>query len=86
MNRTERIRLAQAKRKARDGMIDIQRAKNARLDEAFLRLRHSNAPGFLDIIGEINDLVGFQLKCDQFAHGEEIVGEKGSEKKCRFCS
>jgi len=43
-------------------------------------------PNFLDRIEGFSDSVDFWLKCDQFAHDEEPVGSKVSEKKCRFCS
>lgn len=43
-------------------------------------------PNFLDIIDGASDCVDFQILCDQIAHGEQPVGKKMSEKKCRFCS
>lgn len=46
----------------------------------------NRSPNFLDTINDFSDLVAFQVKCDQIAHGEEPTGKEMSQNKCRFCS
>ena len=43
-----------------------------------------NTPSF--VLGDFDDLVAFYTKCDSFEHGDSIVPEKESQKKCRFCT
>jgi hypothetical protein len=50
------------------------------------RTEGDSTPTMVDFnLDDFTDYVAFHTKCDTIEHGDSVVDEKMSQKKCRFC-
>lgn len=80
------MRIAQGAKSRDDEYLNTPCANTGQMPSAAASDLPGITPNFLDTINDFSDLVAFQVKCDQIAHGEEPTGKEMSQKKCRFCS